>query len=76
MVGRGAGVSWAVTRVVWNEVTEFIFPSTFFAEYNFLTFIFEIAPTTALAATLLFAFSRIFPTARTVEAAQNAPLRG
>jgi hypothetical protein len=64
--------------VVWNEVTEFIFPSTFFAEYNFLTFIFEIAPTTALAATLLlFAFSkRIFPTARTVEAAQNAPLRG
>lgn len=30
-----------------------IFPSTFFAEYNWLTFIFEVAPTTAIAASLL-----------------------
>jgi hypothetical protein len=62
----------------WNKVVEFLFPSTFFAEYNFLTFIFEIAPATALAAVLLlYLFSnRIFPTARTVEAVQNAPLRG
>lgn len=42
-----------------NEVSEFIFPSTFFSEFNFLTFIFEIAPTTAAAEfILLYFFSR------------------
>jgi hypothetical protein len=73
------GVLGGDSRIVaWNEVTEFVFPSTFFAEFNFLTFIFEIAPVTALAEVLLlYLFSkRIFPTARTGEAAQSAPLRG
>lgn len=34
----------------------FIFPSTFFAEYNWLTFIFEVAPVTSTAAILPFLF--------------------
>lgn len=43
----------------WNWASDFIFPSTFFAEFNFLTFIFEIAPTTAVAELiLLYFFSR------------------
>ena len=33
-----------------------IFPSTFFAEYNWLTFIFEVAPVTSVAASLLVYF--------------------
>jgi hypothetical protein len=33
--------------------TELFFPSTFFAEFNWLTFIFEIAPVTALSSCLL-----------------------
>lgn len=33
--------------------TDFIFPSTFFSEFNFLTFIFEVAPTVAVAEALL-----------------------
>ena len=33
--------------------TFFIFPSTFFSEFNFLTFIFEVAPTVAVAEALL-----------------------
>lgn len=47
----------------WNGVSNFVFPSTFFAEFNFLTFIFEIAPTTAVAEfILLYSFSgRIIP---------------
>jgi len=42
---------------------EWIFPSTFFAEYNWLTFILEVAPVTALAASLLLYSSRrwMFP---------------
>jgi hypothetical protein len=32
---------------------DFIFPSTFFAEFNWVTFIFEVAPVTAIAASLL-----------------------
>ena len=52
----------------WNAVVDFTFPSTFFAEYNFLIFIFEIAPITALAETiLLLLFSKgIFSAARKV----------
>jgi hypothetical protein len=34
-----------------------IFPSTFFAEFNWLTFIFEVAPATAIAASLLLYLS-------------------
>lgn len=43
-----------------------IFPSTFFAEYNWLTFIFEVAPTTATAAGLLSALClrRVIPPAK------------
>jgi hypothetical protein len=37
------------------------FPSTFFAEYNWLTFIFEVAPLTSIASSLLlYAFLRYF----------------
>lgn len=32
---------------------DWVFPSTFFAEYNWLTFIFEIAPATSVAALFL-----------------------
>lgn len=34
-----------------------IFPSTFFAEYNWLTFIFQVAPATAIAASFLLYLS-------------------
>jgi hypothetical protein len=34
-----------------------IFPSTFFAKYNWLTFIFQVAPATAIAASLLLYLS-------------------
>jgi hypothetical protein len=37
----------------WLGHVDFIFPSTFFAEYNWLTFIFEVAPVTSIAACLL-----------------------
>ncbi len=40
----------------WNLVKNLIFPSSFFSEYNFLTFIFEIAPTTAIVEVLLLYF--------------------
>jgi hypothetical protein len=37
------------------------FPSTFFAEYNWLTFIFEVAPLTSIASSLLlYEFLRYF----------------
>ena len=34
-------------------ILNLIFPSTFFAEYNWLTFIFEVAPVTAITAGLI-----------------------
>ena len=47
-----------------GQFSNFFFPSTFFAEYNFLTFIFEIAPTTSIAASLLlYTFLRLFRSA-------------
>jgi hypothetical protein len=72
VLGGGSGIAG------WRKACEFFFPSTFFAEYNFLMFIFEFAPSSALAsALLLYVFSkRIFPTARTAEAIQDALLRG
>lgn len=36
---------------------DLIFPSTFFAEYNWLTFIFQVAPATAIAASFLLYLS-------------------
>ena len=32
----------------WHASTNFLFPSLYFSEFNFLTFIFEVAPVTAL----------------------------
>jgi hypothetical protein len=37
----------------WLGHVGFIYPSTFFAEYNFLTFILEVAPVTSIATSLL-----------------------
>lgn len=37
----------------WRSPLDFIFPATFFAEYNWLTFILEVAPVTSVAASLL-----------------------
>ena len=55
--GGVLGGDWK--NAYWNGASNFIFPSTFFSEFNFLTFIFEIAPTTAVAQfVLLHIFSR------------------
>ena len=50
----GSGIVLGSTR--WS-VVDVVFPSTFFSEYNWLTFIFEVAPTTSLAASLLLFLS-------------------
>ena len=36
-----------------SSLAQFLLPATFFAEYNWLTFIFEVGPVTAIAASLL-----------------------
>jgi hypothetical protein len=68
ILGCGGVLGGDSKIAIWNAVTDFIFPTTFFAEYNFLTFTFEVAPTTAIAeAILLFFFSGgIFSAARKV----------
>ncbi len=44
----------------WHRSTDAIFPSTFFSEYNWLTFVLEVAPTTSLfAALLVYALFRL-----------------
>ena len=44
-----------------SRLAHLIFPSTFFSEFNFLTVIFEVAPVTSIAASLLLYGSlRIF----------------
>lgn len=40
----------------WRSPLDLVFPSTFFAEYNWLTFILEVAPVTAIGASLLSYF--------------------
>jgi hypothetical protein len=37
---------------------DWVFPGTFFAEYNWLTFILEVAPATSVAAFILLYFVR------------------
>ncbi|MGB6932667.1 MAG: hypothetical protein WBD91_07805 [Acidobacteriaceae bacterium] len=37
----------------WHLSTDVVFPSTFFSEYNWLTFIFEVGPATSLFSALL-----------------------
>lgn len=38
-------------------LSDLIFPSTFFAEFNFLTFIFQVAPVVAIAEGILLYFA-------------------
>lgn len=49
IAGCGGVLGGDYTNAYLNRASGFIFPSTFFSEFNFLTFIFEIAPTTAAA---------------------------
>lgn len=59
VAGCGAVLGGDSKIAEWNLLTHVIFPSNFFSEYNFLTFIFEVAPTTAIAEVLLlYLFSR------------------
>lgn len=63
--GFGVWASLALYAIVgfrvsgWGTWLDLIFPSTFFAEFNWLTFIFEVAPVTALAASLFLNMSSI-----------------
>jgi hypothetical protein len=63
IAGCGGVLGGNYENAYWNGASDFIFPSTFFAEFNFLTFIFEIAPTTAVAEFILLYFfsGRIIP---------------
>jgi hypothetical protein len=47
MVGLRMAITWNSSHV------NLVFPSTFFSEYNWLTFIFEVAPVTSIGASLL-----------------------
>jgi hypothetical protein len=51
-----AGLQLAIRD--WRSPLDLIFPSTFFAEYNWLTFILEVAPVTSCAVTI-FLFLRL-----------------
>jgi len=48
--GEGLWLSWNISD--WSG-SNFIFPSTFFSEFNSLTFIFQVAPTVSVAEALL-----------------------
>lgn len=51
-----ATAGWQITKSLDLQIAttlDLIFPSTFFAEYNWLTFILEVAPATAVAAAVL-----------------------
>lgn len=50
----GSGIVLGSSK--WQAVNV-VFPSIFFGEYNWLTFIFEVAPTTSIAACLLLFLS-------------------
>lgn len=56
IAGCGGVLGGNSENAFWNKASDFIFPSTFFAEFNFLTFIFEVAPTTAVAEFILLHF--------------------
>ncbi len=54
--GLGIQISLTLFAIAGWQITtslDLIFPSTFFAEYNWLTFILEVAPATAVAAAVL-----------------------
>jgi hypothetical protein len=53
IAGCGGVLGEGLTIGSWSISTDFLFPSLYFAEFNFLTFIFEVAPITAIAAGLL-----------------------
>jgi hypothetical protein len=59
VLGCGGVLGNDLTVGSWHGSTEFFFPSLVFSEFNFLTFIFEVAPTTAGTASLLVLVSRI-----------------
>ena len=53
--GCGGVLGGDYRNATMHLLSDFIFPSTFFAEYNFLTFVFQIAPVVAIAeGTLLY----------------------
>jgi hypothetical protein len=60
-VAFGTGISYAAFSAIglqicladWRSPLNLIFPSTFFAEYNWLAFIFEVAPATSCFVGLL-----------------------
>jgi len=55
-LGLGIQISLTLLAIAgWQSASRLglIFPSTFFAEYNWLTFILEVAPATSVAAALL-----------------------
>ncbi len=49
---------YAIVGLQLRGKQELIFPSTFFAEYNWLTFILEVAPTVSVATSLLLFLSQ------------------
>jgi len=67
-MGSATQISLTLYAILgWQPVSDrlgslnIFFPSTFFAEYNWLTFIFEVAPVTSIASSvLLYAFLRSF----------------
>jgi hypothetical protein len=48
IAGCGGVLGGDYHAAFWRRSSDFIFPSTFFAEYNFLTFIFQVAPVMAI----------------------------
>jgi hypothetical protein len=65
IAGCGGVLGGDFTIGGWRGSTDLVFPSTFFSEYNWLTFIFEVAPVTSLTASLsLYALLRIAHTQR------------
>lgn len=52
LAGCGGLLGGSIGVAGWHTSTRFFFPSLFFSEFNFLTFIFEVAPATAAFAGL------------------------
>jgi len=52
-------VGMQVATANWRSPFDFIFRPSFFAEYNWLTFIMEVAPVTSIAAGVLLLLSSI-----------------
>jgi hypothetical protein len=60
IAGCGGVLGGDFTIGGWRGSTDLIFPATFFSEYNWLTFIFEVAPVTSVTMSLsLYALLRL-----------------